>query len=135
MVGIVARRCYAREVTLGVNIVALHKCHITHTQVILVLLRRRERTIICLGKLGGSLLVIAHHTVVRTQSKLHIVGIGRTTVLGKVTLHTSLGIAHLELRITQREVVVYLLNMEAVVNRRKLRAHTLQLGASLNPMA
>ena len=118
MVSILARGCNAREIALSVNIVALHKCHITHTQVVLVLLRRRECTVVGLCKLGSSLLVIAHHTVMGSQGELHIVAIGRAAILHQVTLHTSLGIAHLELRITQRQVVVYLLDMEAVVHRR-----------------
>ena len=135
VVGIIARRYYAREITLGINIIALHKCHITHTQIVLVLLRRRKRTVIGLGKLCGSLLVITHHTVVGTQRKLHIIGISRTAILRQVTLHTSLGVTHLELRITQCEIVLYLLDMETVVHTRKLRPQILKLGASLNPMA
>ena len=119
MVAILATWCYAAEVVVGIVIVAIGEGHITHTKVITLLVLSIQTVVIDLLQFGLSIESVALHTVVSSQSELHLVGKRRAVMLGQKATHTTLRIAHLELRITQRKIVVNLLNLGLVANRRE----------------
>ena len=75
MVGIVARRGYTAEITLGSIIVTLHEGHVTHTQVILVLVFGCQTLVTHLRELLLGALRIVQNAVICSQRELYLVGI------------------------------------------------------------
>ena len=135
MVGILAVGNDSREVTLRLVVVASHKCHISHTQVVSVALLGREHIVIDLAKLLLGHSIVAKHTVVVAQFVLHIVGKRRAAILGQKTSQARLGTLHLEFILAACKVVIHTLDLLPILHRREPLSKAQKLLPSLDPMA
>ena len=135
VVGIIARTDYLTQILFGFGVIILLEGHIAHTQIVFILALWVEALVMHLRELLGSRIIILQHTIISTQCELHIVGAMRAVIFGKITLQTRLHILAFEFDIAQSEIVINLLNRNAVTNRREQPSSLTQFTPGLGPMA
>ena len=135
VVGIVAARLYAAEVSLGGIEIAAHEGHVTHSQIVFVLVLRIEALVMHLSQFGLGERRIVLHAIVGAQRELHLVGVRRSMIFGKEAFQTPFDILHLQFGVAKRQIVVDALDAKTVGDGRQGAANVPQFGARLGPMA
>ncbi len=135
VVGVVAARLYAAEIPLGRIEIAAHEGHVTHAQIVLVLILRIESFVMHLGQLLLGERGVVLHAIIGAQRELHVVGVRRSVILGQKTFQTAFDILHLQLGVAQCQIVIDTLDTQAIGHGRQAVANVLEFGTRLDPMA